>query len=203
MSKEVLELARKMGFREIETKLILQCSPFITGLRPSSLLIISLEEYDVLIKILRKTKISYRMLLKNKDRTVVFLYDDERLEQYLSVESSEKLLMDMGYTDSEVSKVIAEFEKRYKNYYEGVQDFPHEMGIMLGYPIEDVEGFIRNKGRNFLYSGYWKVYENIEEKKHLFKKFEKARDNLMVLLASGIGVSDIINIYGNNKEIAI
>ena len=31
MSKEVLEMAAKMGFREIETKLILQCSPFIVG----------------------------------------------------------------------------------------------------------------------------------------------------------------------------
>lgn len=75
------------------------------------------------------------------------------------------------------------------------------MGIVLGYPVEDVEGFIKNEGRNFLYSGYWKVYENIEEKKRIFRKFEKARDSLMVLFANGINVKDIINIY--NQKIAV
>ena len=45
------------------------------------------------------------------------------------------------------------------------------------------------------------MYENIEEKKRIFRKFEKARDSLMVLFANGINVKDIINIY--NQKIAV
>lgn len=46
--------------------------------------------------------------------------------------------------------------------YQTIQeDFPHEMGILLGYPVEDVEGFIINNGKNELYTGYWKVYDNL------------------------------------------
>ena len=36
--------------------------------------------------------------------------------------------------------------------------FPHEIGLFLGYPFEDVMGFIENKGENYLCSGCWKVY---------------------------------------------
>lgn len=41
---------------------------------------------------------------------------------------------------------------------EAVGDFPHEVGFFLGYPAEDVVGFIRNKGQNFKFCGRWKVY---------------------------------------------
>ena len=42
-------------------------------------------------------------------------------------------------------------------------DFPHEIGLLLGYPPEDVSGFIENGGKNFLCSGYWKVYKGRQE----------------------------------------
>ena len=32
--------------------------------------------------------------------------------------------------------------------------FPHEIGLLLGYPVEDVLGFIRHQGKNYLYTGY-------------------------------------------------
>ena len=32
--------------------------------------------------------------------------------------------------------------------------FPHEIGLLLGYPVEDVLGFIRYQGKNYLYTGY-------------------------------------------------
>lgn len=201
MSKEILEMAAKMGFREIETKLILQCSPFIVGLRPSSLLIIPTDEYEALVGILENTSIEHNVLLGNFEKIVVLLYDVERLEQYLMAEKTKRLLFELGYKKTNVSYVINKFIERYKKYNIDKSDFPHEMGIVLGYPVEDVEGFIKNEGRNFLYSGYWKVYENIEEKKRIFRKFEKARDSLMVLFANGINVKDIINIY--NQKIAV
>lgn len=38
------------------------------------------------------------------------------------------------------------------------REFPHEIGVFLGYPLEDVVGFIRNRGRNYTCCGYWKAY---------------------------------------------
>ena len=44
-----------------------------------------------------------------------------------------------------------------KQYASGEQGFPHEIGVFLGYPVEDVEGYMQNDGKNFLLVGYWKM----------------------------------------------
>ena len=70
----------------------------------------------------------------------------------------------MGYQDDTMGKILYAFRQRYEGYLLRNQEFPHEMGLLLGYPVEDVEGFILNEGENCLYIGYWKVYENLSEK---------------------------------------
>ena len=50
-------------------------------------------------------------------------------------------------------------------------DFPHEIGLFLGYPLGDVIGFIENHGQNCLCSGVWKVYTNPEAAAGAFRKF--------------------------------
>ena len=78
--------------------------------------------------------------------------------------------------------------------------FPHEMGLLLGYPAEDVKGFVENEGKNFLYSGYWKVYADVEEKRRLFQKFENAKETVIQLLSYGVGIQDILDIYKDENE---
>ena len=51
--------------------------------------------------------------------------------------------------------------------------FPHEIGIFLGYPLDDVVGFIENRGQNCKCCGLWKVYCNESETRKLFDKLEK------------------------------
>ena len=51
--------------------------------------------------------------------------------------------------------------------------FPHEIGLFLGYPIEDVVGFIRYSGRGCKLSGYWKVYGDAEAASRLFDRLSR------------------------------
>lgn len=37
-------------------------------------------------------------------------------------------------------------------------EFPHEIGLFLGYPPEDVEGFIAHRDDGCKYVGTWRVY---------------------------------------------
>ena len=46
--------------------------------------------------------------------------------------------------------------------------FPHEIGLFLGYPIDDVVAFIANKGRNCLCCGCWKCYTDAEAARRRF-----------------------------------
>ena len=38
------------------------------------------------------------------------------------------------------------------------QGFPHEIGVILGYPVEDVIEFEKHQGKNCKYCGCWKRY---------------------------------------------
>ena len=38
------------------------------------------------------------------------------------------------------------------------EDFPHEIGLFLSYPPEDVQGFIDNRAHNYKRICAWKVY---------------------------------------------
>ena len=51
--------------------------------------------------------------------------------------------------------------------------FPHEIGLFLGYPIDDVISFIENKGKNFKCCGCWKVYHDEDNAKKTFEKYKK------------------------------
>ncbi|MCM1236025.1 MAG: DUF3793 family protein [Ruminococcus flavefaciens] len=73
-------------------------------------------------------------------------------------------------------------------------DFPHEMGLLLGYPAEDVDGFMRHKGKDFLCTGYWKVYEDRDRKLKTFEDFENAEEVLIQLLSCGISMGEIIGL---------
>ena len=56
------------------------------------------------------------------------------------------------------------------------KEFPHEIGVFLGYPLEDVTGFINNTGKNFRYSGIWKVYGDEKEAEKRFYKYKKCTE---------------------------
>jgi hypothetical protein len=67
-------------------------------------------------------------------------------------------------------------------FQECVSEFPHEIGLFLGYPADDVEAFIKYEGKNYASSRYWKVYHNIEEANEIFRRIEEASSFALKLL---------------------
>lgn len=56
---------------------------------------------------------------------------------------------------------------------------PHEVGVFLGIPLEDIEGFVSNKGQNCKLCRYWKVYGDQRKAELLFKAYDKARTSII------------------------
>ena len=195
MSQEIYEIVKGMDLENIETQLALQCAPLITGLKVSNLLIISKGNEEVVKRILNRTGISYYRLIQARTKTTFLLFRRNELEEFLSDENVRNVLMKAGYKSLQIDKILRTFSLRYEAYIQGDKSFPHEMGLLLGYPVEDVVGFVENNGKNFLYSGYWKVYENQKDKVKLFDKFKVAEETLIHLLSNGLSMSDIIDIY--------
>ena len=195
MSQEIYEIVKGMDLENIETQLALQCAPLITGLKVSNLLIIPKGNEEVVKRILNRTGISYYRLIQTRTKTTFLLFRRNELEEFLSDENVKNVFIRAGYKSLQIGKILRTFSLRYEAYMQGDKSFPHEMGLLLGYPVEDVVGFVENNGKNFLYSGYWKVYENQKAKVKLLDKFKVAEETLIHLLSNGLSMSDIIDIY--------
>ena len=65
------------------------------------------------------------------------------------------------------------------------ESFPHEIGLFLGYPLGDVGGFLRHGGKNYIFSGYWKVYTRPAKTAELFRKFDMVTEEMVCSLMGG------------------
>ena len=197
MSFDIVDIVKEMDVHSIPLQLALQCAPVISGIKISNLLTILAKSLRELSVVLKKTELSFRILYPGRERLVILIYRETELKEYLEREEVMAFIDECGYETSDISKIFPVFVKRYMRYMELKQDFPHELGLFLGYPIEDVEGFIKENGKNYLYSGYWKVYKDAELKIRLFKNYEKVQTEIVRLLYEGLDIMDIITNYSN------
>lgn len=73
------------------------------------------------------------------------------------------------------------------------REFPHEIGLFLGYQPEDVEGFRRHRGRSCKLCGYWKVYSDMERAQRLFRRYDRCREGLCARLAGGASLAEALD----------
>ena len=191
---------RKLRGDEIELQIAFQCAPLITGLKESNLLNIKKQDYQRMKDIFKESELTIYPLGIHAGKITVFLYHRERLEKFFSGESVLALLHEIGYIDTDLKQVLPVFRTHYQQYLKEKKVFPHEMGLLLGYPIEDVRGFIEHNGCGCLYSGYWKVYRNVPLKKKMFEDFEKAKESVIQLLAEDIDMRLILEIYKEEPQ---
>jgi len=197
MSFDIVDIIKEMDVHSIPLQLALQCAPVISGIKISNLLTIPVKNLKELSAVLKKTELSFRILYPGRERLVILIYREAKLREYLAREEVMAFIYKCGYETSDISKIFPVFVKRYMRYMELKQNFPHELGLFLGYPIEDVEGFIKENGKNYLYSGYWKVYKDTELKIRLFKDYERVQTEIVRLLYEGLDIMDIITNYSN------
>ena len=205
MCQEVFQIAMSMDLKSVEMQLALQCAPLITGARISNMLMIDSADESAMRVILRASGISHFRLAARNEKTAFLLYRKAKLEAYIFKPEVQQLLRKLGYEDFSLENVLHSFRKKYQAHMNQGKQFPHEMGLLLGYPVEDVVGFMENNGKNYLYSGYWKVYADVPAKKHIFTRYDEARETLIRLLANDIGIRLIFEIYRDEsiKEIAV
>ena len=102
-----------------------------------------------------------------RDRALLYLFRPASLEKDLACEQAEEILNGAGYDLSTLGKCLGRLIARLRQE----KDFPHEIGLFLSYPREDVKGFIENKAANCKCAGLWKVYGDEEAAKKTFRKY--------------------------------
>ncbi|MCD8123396.1 MAG: DUF3793 family protein [Clostridiales bacterium] len=162
-----------------------QCAPVLKGIKVSNLISLGAGGWLRIREYLKKNGIVCVFLYTDGERETVFLYRPEKLAAHLNREDVRGFLRKYEYDRLDIGSVLKRLRKRYLQYAEGRSDFPHELGVLLEYPVGDVEGFIENEGRNWLVSRYWKVYHNPQEAERKFRMYDQAKEQAMLEVING------------------
>ena len=101
----------------------------------------------------------------SEGRALIYLYRPKMLERDLQNDLASRLLYECGYPCGSPNECIVRLISRLRSGH----GFPHEVGLFLGYPPEDVDGFMHRKNEYKL-SGIWKVYSNPESAEKQFAR---------------------------------
>lgn len=136
------------------------------------------------IKKLKEKGLSFLFMKNKMGCPLLFVYRKIALSKLLREKDRASVLTKFGYNPNNIDSSLSKLKKR----LEENKDFPHEIGLFLGYPTDDVVSFIENKGQNYLYSGHWKVYHNEEKAKKTFNEYDMCRDCLLSSYNNGISI---------------
>lgn len=144
--------------------------------------------------------VAIRILAWKRCGALVYVYRPRELAAYLVDRRAAHPLENEGYRPSDLDACLDELSRRLQNRASAGakqdtkqsakqahdeskpcpcsnrvcrSEFPHEIGFFLGYPYEDVIGFIKNRGQNYLEVGPWKVYANQNQARRTFARYRR------------------------------
>ena len=177
-----------------EEILIRQGAPTLAGIKTGSLFPCPCEDHEALMTDIRK--LNRRLTPKGlcllplrflPGQALLYLYRPAGLRRDLRDAQASELLRQAGYGDESCERCVARLACRFR---EG-KEFPHEVGLFLSYPPEDVRGFINHRAGGFKCAGLWKVYGDEEKARSVFEKYRKCTEIYCALWQSGLKLEQL------------
>lgn len=132
-----------------EEMLVKHCAPTLAGMKTGNMFTCEYESRDELCRDVRHWNLALSHkglrimpLRYNGKRALIYIYRPSRLKNDLSDAEAADILKKCGYAGTP-ERCIARIAKRVASS----EEFPHEIGLFLGYPPEDVSGFIENRAK--------------------------------------------------------
>lgn len=172
-------------------KLILQIAAVLKSHKISNMVFMSYSELVIAYKELAKAGLSLAVLYSDTDKHLVFIYRKKELNVYLECAEVRAFLSSYGYRGECFNMYLSKLKSRMQEFYIDKSEFPHEIGVFLGYPMCDIKGFLNHRGLDYLYSGYWKIYDNLDETLKKFQAFDEAKKQAVEELFSGRTIYEI------------
>ena len=194
----------------LEHAIVRHCSPALTGIKPSCLFNVPGDfaapschgrrmRLDALVdrenELLASHGVRVRVLARRACGALVLVYRPELLGMQLREPQVSRLLHGWGYATRGRGWLEAALDRLGDQLQERSCSpdgtFPHEVGLFLGYPVDDVIGFIEHEGRDYLCCGCWKVYSHPERAQACFASYRRCTQACLKLLESGSTVADL------------
>lgn len=174
----------------IEQLILVHCAPVLCKAKPAA--VISCCSYDpgtidTVLCDVRKQLVRYGCLMlefcRCSHHITLFLYHRWILTAFINAPGVPEFLSSRGYpVSSGVDEIIRTLVRRYRT----LKTVPHEVGVFLGYPLEDVLTFEKCKGRGYKLCRYWKVYADEQYAERMFECYDRCRLRVRCLMARGL-----------------
>ncbi len=187
------------GFKNFDELLAYNCSPVLTGIKPANLICLhpdSEKEVQLLVHEYNAKfaaqNIVFHAFPTTANRFLLLIYNPTELLSIISQPGYQAYLIASGYEpNTSLDNALHTLEIHVMTN----STFPHEIGVFLGYLLEDILGFALNQGKNCKYSGYWKVYGDVDKACKLFSAYEQCRDFILAKLADGMSLKAALASY--------
>ena len=177
-----------------EETVIRQCAPTLAGIKTGSLFSCQFDDKNQVMEEIRqfnKKFVSRGLCLIpmrfDERRVLLYLYRPAGLRKDLQDEMARQVLEQEGYPLTNSNKCIARLIRRLQRQ----QQFPHEIGLFLSYPPEDVIGFINNNAGNYKYCGTWKVYGDVNRALDTFARYRKCTESYLKRWSEGVNIEKL------------
>lgn len=125
-------------------------------------------------------------------------YRTELVEDILAKPECCKFLADLGHHTESVQALMKSIRSRIFAYHAKKAAFPHEIGLVLGYPLADVQGFM--KGQTEVFTSAWKVYDNSEETRLRLEQLKDAEAHCKFRFYQGESLVQILSSFSNAEK---
>ena len=145
----------------------------VEGVKPAELLTIGEREYgEVYGNFFHRNKsLLIRTIKRSNTKRQIFFYHRQCLGSVLEKNSVQWFLVSLGYPeqysmDDYIDHLAARLCKN---------EFPHEIGVFLGYPLKDVFGYMGMNSLPHTKTMGWRMYGNTSKSERLYLLFCNAR----------------------------
>ena len=177
-----------------EKILIENCSPTLAGLKTANLISVAYDceesardDLREMNRIFVSRGLRAVPLRFSEGHVLIYIFRPDRLKEDIASPAAQSILPKMGYRCENLDACVAHLAKRVR---EG-GDFPHEIGFFLGYPPEDVIGFMYHKDEGCKLVGLWKVYGDAEAAEKQFARCRKCREVYRAAWLRGRSIEDL------------
>lgn len=160
-----------------EQFLVEQCAPVLAGIKPGSMFPYQPREGELLPALLRHwngvlapkgVQVTSIKRCRRVGGYLIYVYRPRQIEAILAKPEVAAFLDNCGYAPGmSLQQALRLLTGRLCQNPE----FPHEVGVFLGYPLQDILGFIEHDGRDCLCSGCWKVYHEPQKAQETFRDY--------------------------------
>lgn len=180
-------------------------APVVGGLKPSSTITLKKDSKEYFVwnnykeVFLNKINLKHTLLREDDKAIILLIYSEEKLENFINNKETKEFLLKLGYDlQDNLDNILDKLVQRYNKFH-----CPHELGVFLGIPLEDVIDFMECTTKKCLLCGYWKVFNNSDNALEIFNNYNKSKEIVLDYVISEIKSEEIILSLKNEFKVVI